>query len=289
MENIPQITDTIRQPIAFDLSPYLYDHCFQGRAVLPAVESMRLLAASVTKYLPRSNTLVLSHARFKKFLYIPDQEKQLHALTEIETAAGETVLARLITRHRPRQSGYARIKEHAVCRFAVSHAQDLEKTKSPEMIHPDKNAVTVTAETIYRELVPFGPCYHNLTGNLTLCKKGAEAIIRTPEYPSAAGLLGSPFALDAAFHAACVWGQRYTNVVGFPVGFEKRIIVRPTQPGQTYQSRILPVQIFPDGIIFNLRIYNHKNEICESIQKVAMRDVSGGTLKPPAWLQEGVE
>ena len=85
---------------------------------------------------------------------------------------------------------------------------------------------------IYPDLVAFGPFYRNVAG-LHLTPGGAVAEIRTPADeagPPPAGLLGSPFALDAAFHVACVWGQRFAGIVAFPVAVDRRRIVAATRP-----------------------------------------------------------
>jgi hypothetical protein len=287
MGNVSKITDTIRLPITIEVLPYLRDHCFQGRVVLPAVESMRIICASICRHLSEIDIRMISGAQFIKFLFLRPHDLQINAFTEIGRTSDGQILGRLITRHCAQKGGYARLKEHAVCRFGGHHFQVTETNTLTGTIQTDTGCMTVSAKTVYRELVPFGPCYHNLTGNLSLSRNGVEASIRTPEYPAAPGPLGSPFALDAAFHAACVWGQRHTDLVGFPVGIEKRIILHPTQPGQIYQCRVVPVQILPKMITFNIRIYNHQNELFESIQGVEMRDVSNGKLKPPAWLHKG--
>jgi len=284
MENVSKITDTIQFPLTIDVYPYLRDHRFQGKTVLPAVESMRLMAAAVSTFQPKADTRLLTNAKFIKFLYIQPQDKQINAFTEIGITTDGLIIARLITKHCSPQSDFTRIKEHAVIHFYDNTYPIAETTDAFKLIKPGKDRIDVSAETIYRELVPFGPCYQNLTGKLTLFEKGADATIRTPGYPDLSNLLGSPFTLDAAFHAACVWGQRYTDIVGFPVGFEKRTILQPTQPGQTYQSQIVPVQISPDMIKFNIWIYKEKNELFESIRGVEMRDVSAGKLKPSAWI-----
>lgn len=288
MENASQVTDTLRLPLTMDVHPYLRDHRFQGKAVLPAVESMQLLAAAVSVFRPTIDPRRLTNAKFIKFLYIQPQETKINAFTELVTTGDGRVTARLITRHCSPQSGFTRVKEHAVIHFHDRDDQDQkpETDDAWERVAPDGKHLAVSAETVYRELVPFGPSYHNLTGDLTLFEQGAEATIRSPDVP-AGSLLGSPFVLDAAFHAACVWGQRYTDIVGFPVGFERRTILNPTQPGQIYQCRIVPVEISPEMIKFNIRIYQERSKLFESIRGVGMRDVSAGKLKPPAWLHEG--
>jgi len=286
MENVSKITDTIKLPLTIDVHPYLRDHRFLGKAVLPAVESLQLMAASVATFRPEVNTRLLTNAKFIKFLYIQQQNKQINAFTEIEMTTDGLIIARLITRHCSPQSGFTRVKEHAVVHFNDKRYQGADPDDVLTSIKPDDDFISVSAEKIYRELVPFGHSYHNITGNLKLFKKGADATILTPEYPASSNPLGSPFTLDAAFHAACVWGQRYGNIVGFPVGFEKRIILKPTQAGQIYRSRIVAVKTTPEMIKFNIWIYNDKNELFELIIGVEMRDVSAGKLKPPGWLHK---
>ena len=96
--------------------------------------------------------------------------------------------------------------------------------------------------------------------------------------------LGSPFVLDAAFHSACIWGQRFGGMVAFPVGVEKRIIVKPTQPENTYVSIAIPVGMDADRLIFDIFIKDEDSTLYEIAFGVHMRDVSAGQVKPPAWI-----
>ena len=67
-----------------------------------------------------------------------------------------------------------------------------------------------------------------------VARTGAVAEITAPDVPDAgpeASLLGSPFAFDAAMHAACIWGQRFAGVVPFPVGFDGRRVHVPDPSG----------------------------------------------------------
>jgi hypothetical protein len=141
---------------------------------------------------------------------------------------------------------------------------------------------------LYRDLVPFGPAYQNILDDLIVTEKGAVAHLQSPSYPAPLQPLGSPFPLDAAFHAACAWGQRFSTIVGFPVGFDERTIFRPTQPGEKYISRITPVRQASDPVvlIFDIWIYTEEGYLCEAVRGVQMRDVSGGRLKPPRWVQK---
>ena len=76
--------------------------------------------------------------------------------------------------------------------------------------------------------------YQNIVGDLSVSPEGALAYISGGDNEADENLLGSPFPLDAAMHAACVWGQRFAGIVSFPVGFEKRIIYQKTKKGDDY-------------------------------------------------------
>ena len=52
MERLSKITDRVRLPLKVPVPPYLMDHHFDGKVVLPAVEAMRILAASTLAHLP---------------------------------------------------------------------------------------------------------------------------------------------------------------------------------------------------------------------------------------------
>jgi phosphopantetheinyl transferase len=122
---------------------------------------------------------------------------------------------------------------------------------------------------------------------LRLTADGALALIRAPEVADRQTdlHLGSPFVLDGAFHAACVWSQRFAGVVAFPVGIEQRLIAEPTRPGETYVSRIFPVETESALLSFDIWIVNSEGRFFEKLQGVRMRDVSGGKWQPPDWIR----
>ena len=98
-------------------------------------------------------------------------------------------------------------------------------------------------------------------------------------------LLGSPFPLDATMHAACVWGQRFSGIVPFPVGVEKRIIYQKTKKGGAYLGRVVPVKVDYESLIFDALIYDLNGIMYESVSGIQMRDVSQGRLRPPPWIK----
>jgi hypothetical protein len=286
MADFPQINKSVRLPVVIPVFLYLQDHRFEGKAVFPAVEAMRVLAQSVKEFAPQTDMTAVTNTTFDKFLYIPPDAKKIDALCSISCFENGDIRAVLQTKTRAKNAAFSRIKEHATINYPRIKPAVAAYRHKP-LSFASSGCLQVSPDQIYRELVPFGPTYHNITENLTVHKDGALAKLRAPLVCGAiekTGLLGSPFVLDAAFHTACVWGQRYGGVVAFPVGVERRIIVKPTQPGDTYVSTAVPVRTEPDRLIFDIFICGEDNTLYEIASGVHMRDVSAGRMKPPAWI-----
>ena len=281
---------TVRIPVDIPVHPYLLDHCFEGKVVLPAVEAMQVLADTVKSFRPDADITGMTDVEFDKFLYIESGITQITALSDISVHENGDIAVTLLTKSISQKSAITRIKEHATLCFSL---------QPPALPEPPFDATAtlkgrcfkIPAEKIYCDLVPFGPAYQNIRRQLLLSEYGAIAKMAAPPDHTGADspeCLGSPFVLDAAFHAACAWGQRYARMVAFPVKIEKRVIFKKTLPGTTYVSRILPVRIKPDLLIFDIWIYDQKGHIFEAVTGVHMRDVSAGRLKPPRWIMENI-
>ncbi len=285
MEDLSQIAESVRLPVHIPVYPYLTDHRFEGRVVLPAVETMRVMAETTKVYRPETDITGMNHARFDKFLYVPADTTIIDAFCDIAIYANGDIKAALLTKTPSRKSTIVRIKEHGTlcfpaCKPDVQPPRDLTPT-------PDGVGMEIAAEKIYRDLVPFGKTYRNIRGQLMISEVGATAGTHARSVNKSADNFadtGSPFPLDAAFHAACVWGQRYAQTVAFPVGIEKRVIFKPTQSGTTYLSRIIPVRKSPQVLTFDIWIYGKDGKLYEGVCGVDMRDVSAGRLKPPRWI-----
>ena len=279
-----------RLPLDIEIYPYLLDHRFDGKAVLPAVEAMQLLAVSTQKHLPDTDIRFIENAKFDKFLYIEPDTTVIEAFNEIKLHKDGSITAKLITKKRSRKAGITRVKEHAVMQF-TGGKPDIKPFSFDTVSGQIKRGFNISSDKLYNDLVPFGPAYHNIRDTLFVSEKGAIGSIQAPKQSAANNLkmpLGSPFPLDAAFHAACAWGQRYPAVVGFPVGFDKRIIIQPTRPGNSYICLILPVNVTRNLLIFDIRLYDLNGILFESVPGVQMRDVSAGRMKPPQWvIKEG--
>ncbi len=221
MEDLPQIIDPVRLPVEIPIQNYLRDHQVQGKEVFPAVEAMQVLAKTVKRWQPDTDITGMTRARFDKFLYLQPAKNKINAFVDIKMHVNGDITARLLTRTRSEKSSITRIKEHAALCYPLKKisvaAPPLDLNSALEGV-----CLEVSPDKIYRELVPFGHEYHNIKSPLMISEKGALAQIGTPPDESGShgsGILGSPFHLDAAFQAACVWGQRHVNTVAFPVGF----------------------------------------------------------------------
>lgn len=285
MERFPKITDRVRLPLCIQVPPYLMDHQYQGKAVLPAVEAMGILAASTVAYLPGTAVHCIRDVGFDKFLVIEADCDEINAYNDLDVFDNGAVVSRLITKTKSKKALITRTREHATLSFhEVSNGAEPPPLEITAASGPSSSNYHISVETIYKSLVPFGPTYHNLKDGVSLFKKGAEATVYAPSIGGLPIPLGSPFPLDAAFHAACVWGQRYAGLVGFPVGFALRRLFSPTRSGGTYTARVFPKKIYPDRFSVDIWITGVDGALQEAVLDVVMRDVSGGRIKPPTWI-----
>lgn len=286
MADLSKINKTVRLPVAISVFSYLQDHRFEGKAVLPAVEAMRVLASAVKEFAPETDIYAAGNITFDKFLFIPAAAKKIETLCSITPLANGDIRAVLQTKTRTKNAAFTRIKDHVTVHYpAEKPVVKPDHHNRLRFRYSGSGCLKISADQIYRELVPFGPAYHNISENLSVYKDGAVARLRAPEHlKNNTGQLGSPFVLDAAFHCACVWGQRYSGMVAFPVAIEKRIIVEPTRSGNTYIGTVSPVRTDSNMLIFDIYICDEDNTLYEIALGVHMRDVSAGRMQPPSWI-----
>jgi hypothetical protein len=284
MAVISPLTETCRHQVTVAIRPWFSDHCFAGKVILPAVETMAILAAAAKAFRPEAQVRAITEGRFDKFLAIDPDRHAFSVWVELTLLANGDLGAALVTR--TTMAHMTRVKEHGRMVFAT-------RVTPPEaglcaLGGPLRGPIfTVDADRIYQELVPFGPAYRNITGTLRLTEAGGEAMVLAPDLPGANGpaLLGSPFPLDAAFHAACAWSQRYHGIVAFPVAVASRIVRQPTRPGEHYAVRFKACGIEREALLFDLEIRDGEGTLCEEVSGLRMRDVSGGRLQPPPWIR----
>ena len=286
MEKFSKIIDKVRLPLEIKVPPYLLDHQFEGKPVFPAVEAMQILAVSTQYHMPHAKVTCILDARFDKFLYISPDEKNIIAFNEIEVHENGRIISKLITKTRSKKTPITRVKEHVTLNFTLTERTTEKRPFDGDTIL-EENSYKISIERLYSELVPFGPAYHNVEDLLRFSESGAIAKVCSSSFiPSNEFPLGSPFPLDAAFHAACAWGQRYSHVVAFPVGLKERHIFRPTRTGKSYIAVLIPIQKDPKLLIFDIWIYGQNGNVCEGVLGVQMRDVSAGRMTPPRWIMK---
>jgi hypothetical protein len=274
-----------RQEVRIEVPVHWADHRFMDRAVLPAVEAMQLLAFWTRRFRPAVHLHSIRHAAFDKFLEMPPTGAAIQAFCDLTDLPGGAVQACLVTRGRTGSAAITRTRIHARVVFQPAPlsvpqvALDLAAALAGSCFN-------VEPERLYEALVPFGPCYRNIAKSVRLTREGALAWIHAPEYPDPQTdlPLGSPFVADAAFHAACVWSQRFDGIIAFPVGIAERRIVNPTLAGETYIARVFPLGREEEGLLFDIWILDQGGGLRELLEGVRMRDVSGGRMRPPAWI-----
>ena len=286
MEDVSKVSESVLFPVDLPVHPFLLDHRSEGKVVLPAVEAMEAIAAAVKRFRPRVDVSLITRARFPKFLYI--DPGAAHVSVSIQLSEGENgdITASLLTKARSGKLAITRSLEHATLCFPVAGAKPAEPPADLTS-GLEGNCFQIPPGKIYQELVPFGSSFQNIRDPLLVCRGGALArLFARPVLPESEepALLGSPFPLDASFHAACAWGQRYAGVVAFPVAMERRVVRKRTRPGSTYTGRILPVRTGPDLLTFDIWIYDEGGDLYEYACGVSMRDVSAGRMKPPQWV-----
>lgn len=268
-------------PITVQPPPFFRDHHVGNRPVLPAVEAMELLVSDTCSRFPEYDGRRLKDIRFDKFLN-PDTRPPVTAFNRIEKNEDGSIRAALTTRFKSPGAQITRTLEHAA--LTMDNAL-------PAAVEPPVDAAAslagvctkVDPARIYRELVPFGPAYGNICGILLISQDGALARVGSPRPadPRTNLRLGSPYVLDAAFHAACVWCQRFLGIVAFPVSMDRRTVVRPTRLDGVYTARVVPVQTCDSPFVFDILVHDDAGGLREAATGVHMRDISGGRTRPP--------
>ncbi len=271
----PGTTYAATLPVKIFVHDYLKDYGFDGKCVLPAVEAMRILASSTIGHLPGTNIRYMLDASFDKFLYIRPGNDRIQAFNEITVDQNGLVMSKLITK-----SGSP--LEHA--RISFSPGKRPDNTRPLDLASALEGiCVQISSERLYKDYIPLGPSYRNVSGTVFVSEKGAITDVKASIHEPFAYPPGSSFPLDAAFHAACAWRLRNSESTWFPAGFKKRLVFHRMVPGKTYTVKITPVKITPVKItplafpeVFDIGIYERTTGLaCESVLGVRMKADSG--------------
>lgn len=255
-------------PVAIAALPEFGDHRIAGNAIVPAVYLLDVMVRSATDAGLATAPLVMNAVSFPRFLPATDIERCTFELL----ADGEKLsLSSKITL----PNGIQRTREHAVITLG-----NQATVSSPPAIDAE---FELAAERVYRELIPFGPRYCNLRGDLRLGHAGAVGTVRSPEpgfeNPS---LAGCPYLFDSAMHLACVWGQRYAGVVAYPMGFACRTITSSIPHGERV-CVVAPRSRDPHSLSFDLWLVDEHDQVCDVTLGLAMAPLARGSA-PPHWI-----
>ena len=287
MEKFSEIIQSHHVTLDIEIFPCHRDHRFDGKAVFPAVEAMQVLAASVQGLVPDVSVFCIHEARFEKFLVLPITSDVISAYHHIDVFQNGRIASSLITKTRASRSGMTRVKSHVTIHFgpdvllrSMHHVNTIQSIP--------KDAFEIPSNRLYGELVPFASAYHNVRGSAWISESVAVADVYAPSLVTPSGPLGSPFPLDAAFHIACAWSQRFAGIVAFPVGLSCRRIFLPTRAGERYRAVVTPTGMDARSLYFDIGLYRQDGEPVEMAWGVQMRDVSGGRMNPPEWVMKMV-
>jgi hypothetical protein len=276
----------MRNSLEIEVGDYLFDHHFEDRCVLPAVEALEFLAKVVLNHFSEWNVSCLTKARFPRFLIIPPGTHHLPAMVEVDNNSNMLVSARMMTSMRSKTGGIGRNLEHTRVEFPLVDPSLNSRPLFPETGKQEGDSFIVPAESIYPGLIPFGKAFQNISGPVSLWPEEASSSLAGGDCATDDGRLGSPFPFDAVFHLACIWGQRFTGYVLFPVGFEKRTIRQKTKKDGPYLGRIFPAGGDRNVFLFDALIVDSRGVVYEEIRGIQMQDVSQGRLRPPVWIKE---
>lgn len=255
-----------------------------GRPVLPAVEGLQVLAGAVRDSGRTRHLHYTRRARFLRFLFWPEAAENMEVIVQISEDEEGMVLASLMTEAVSKSGSLTRRKEHITASFGPK--APIPPLPLDMAAVPEGPARIIAAEKLYQDLVPFGPAFHNVTGRVHLSRGGVAAEVKAPRIMSLSGPLGSPFPIDAAFHLACAWGQQFRDLVGFPISYEERIQFRTLSPGESCLARVIPQGMADGACLYDAWLFDSEGRPLEAVLGLAMKDVSGGRMKPPAWIGE---
>ncbi|MDR0476930.1 MAG: polyketide synthase dehydratase domain-containing protein [Desulfobulbaceae bacterium] len=266
--------------VPFPVHPWLRDHHFAGQAVLPMVTAIDFLAALILEKFHEIDATRLENAIFPKLLILP-KDDSLTVLVELERLNDQRLHAAMWTK---KSSAISRLLCHAEMIFGSP-----ARAAAIEIPFPVDNGPSraIACEKIYAELVPFGVKFQTLHGEVHLQGETASGTLIAPDLPFFCPALPNPFLLDGAMHAACVHGQCFCGFVPFPTGFSAMKVEnahRLQTPGCTYRSLCRLTAQTTTELRYDLRVDGDGGTI--QVAGLVMRDVSGGTIKPPPWIKQ---
>lgn len=274
-------------------APHQPDHIIRGVPVVPGVELLAWAAHEALTLRPGCEVRCMSAAKFERALRVAESADSQLVIRSLDgekclaQVQSRTKLARGIVRtqeHLRVELGRARPGSAAIPPDSGRAAAGPCSPRPPIPPVPDGSfscELRVSARQVYESLVPFGPWFQNLSGDIELSPQGARANARTPSGARPDSILGSFFLLDAALHLGCVWGQRYAGCVAFPTGFERRTLLQPPSDEVTCFAR--PRFFSPAEVVLDVWLVDRCGRTCDVVEGLRMTAKHG--TPAPDWIR----
>ncbi|HHD56566.1 MAG TPA: hypothetical protein ENK89_02665 [Desulfobulbaceae bacterium] len=268
----PEMTP-LRVPVILAVQPWFFDHAPAGRAVLPMVEILQLLAAETKRRFPEIDVRVMRDGRFARFLELRAGAATMWLAVELEPMADGSVQAVLL--RKKKLPGMTRMVEHARVVFS-RWSERREEPGAPVGQSLFTASTIMDAGRVYDTYIPLGPAYRSLKGSLAMNDQEVRAAVQAPVMKQRSfgeDLLGSPFPLDGAMHAAAVLGRRHLGRIPLPVAFGGRVVHLPARPGVGYNARAVLRVKEENRLTFDLRLEEEQGGVCEEVIGLVMQEI----------------
>lgn len=279
------MSDPVTKSVTINTPVHLFDHRLIDQAVLPAVYAMSFLANIVRKEFKDIDLRSISKARFLRFLQMEEPGSSIEAQVEMKQTEN-CVTAALYMTAIAGKSKIRRRKDHVELSFGPD--SKLQPPPIDTACNVEDSCYCLPPGPLYESMVPFGQAFQNVTGKVLLSRNGAVATVKAGQIDAGFSLpFGAPLALDAAFHVACAWGQRFAGFVGFPIGFKRRKVFQPAEKDQLYYCRLFPIGKKKDSLFFDLWLFDKEGNPVDAVAELEMADVSKGRMTAPDWIITG--
>jgi len=246
---------------------------------------MRLLALTATEACPTVDPKIMTDTAFTRFVEIAPDAAVLEILVRLTEVSSGVVRAGLLSRSRVK--AMTRLVSHCDLTFAAAPSPPTEVRCLPappsRQFRPGNiGRSDLPGPGALRPDVPDPSRPAAVDGGYGLgpgAGPGAAADGR------GSGTARQSLPPRRAMHAACVHGQRLVDFIPFPVGFAARVIARPTEGGESYAVRVRLRSRADNELVYDLAILDEGGCLRETVTALRMRDVSGGRIRPPAWVK----
>jgi hypothetical protein len=272
--------------VIYPLAGYLKDHHIDGQPVLPAAEALHFMANQVRNHYPTVDTSRMTAIEFTRLLPIDPDTGHIAMPITFRPQTDGRMTTELATLFVSKNAEIKRTITHARATYGAATATPWCAPKQTG-VESKGDPFIVSPRQLYEELVPLGPAFQNVAADIALFPDAARSVIKAPvSHTPHKSELAAAFVLDAAFHVACAWGQRYRGIVAYPVAIVARRIWKLISPQKRYRAMVTTRNEHPTTLNFDVAIHDMQDDLCESVTGLKMRVMpQTESLQPPKWLR----